>query len=263
MKTQIVLLRVGLGLASAMAHPPSADEIATKSLQAFHYAGQDMSARVVMTLVSKGGQQRVRELTLLRRNSGEDRQKYFLYFHRPAEVRGTALLVSTEPARDADRWLFVPALNLVQRIAARDAESSFVGSDFSYQDVSGRPLEADTRTLLREEAVEGKPCYVMESVPKGRASFTRKLSWIDRATFLPLKEEFYDAQRELFKVFTADKVREVDGLPTATRRTMKNVKRGHSTEVVFQQIKYNVGLTEDVFTERSLRRPPGQWISGD
>ncbi len=44
---------------------------------------------------------------------------------------------------------------------------------------------------------------------------------------------------------------------------MKNVKSGHRTEVVFRQVKYNLGLTEDVFTKRSLRRPPAQWISGE
>jgi outer membrane lipoprotein-sorting protein len=125
--------------------------------------------------------------------------------------------------------------------------------------------------LLREEALDlpaarqagGKPCYVVESIPKSRASFTRKLAWMDGTSFLPLKEEYYDAQKELFKVFTADEVRDVDRVPTITKRTMKNVKSGHRTEVVFKQVKYNVGLAEDVFTERSLRRPPAQWVSTD
>jgi outer membrane lipoprotein-sorting protein len=228
-----------------------------------------MTARVVMTLVTASGEQRVRDMTMLRRNGEAGRQKYFLYFHSPADVRGTAFLVNKEPGRDADRWLFIPALNLVQRIAARDAESSFVGSDFSYEDISGRLLTLDTRKLLREETLDlpaakqasGKPCYVIESVPKSRASFTRKLAWIERTSFLPLKEEYYDAQKELFKVFTADELRDVDGVPTITKRTMKNVKSGHRTEVVFRQVKYNVGLPEDLFTERALRRPPTQWIS--
>src|SRR3970282_657567 len=121
-----------------------------------------------------------------------------------------------------------------------DAESSFVGSDFSYEDISGRLLTLDTHKLLREETLDSRPCYVIESVPKSRASFTRKLAWIERASFLPLKEEYYDAQKELFKVFTADEVSRaggMDGLPTITKRTMKNVKSGHRTEVVFRQIK--------------------------
>jgi outer membrane lipoprotein-sorting protein len=280
----LTLLSPLLAAAPLQAQTPSADEIAEKSQQAFHYAGQDMSARVVMTLVTTGGEQRVRDMTMLRRNGDAGRQKYFLYFHSPADVRGTAFLVNKEPGRDADRWLFLPALNLVQRIAARDAESSFVGSDFSYEDISGRLLTLDTHKLLREETLDlpaarqaglpapeprqagGKPCYVMESVPKSRASFTRKLAWIERASLLPLKEEYYDAQKELFKIFTADEVSRIggmDGLPTITKRTMKNVKSGHRTEVIFRQVKYNVGLTEDVFTERSLRRPPAQWISGE
>jgi outer membrane lipoprotein-sorting protein len=249
----------------------TADEIAARSQQAFYYARQDMSARVVMTLVTAGGQQRVRDMSMLRHNSetaasasrSDGRQKYFLLFHSPADVRGTAFLVWKEPGRDADRWLFVPALNLVQRIAARDAESSFVGSDFSYDDISGRPLTADTRQLLREESLDGKPCYVVESVPKGRAGFTRKLAWIDRTTFLPLKEEYYDAQKQLSRVFTADEMRNVDGVPTVVRRTMKNVKSGHHTEVVFREVRYNVGLTDEVFTERSLRRPPAPWVSAE
>jgi hypothetical protein len=188
------------------AQTASADEIAQKSQQAFHYAGQDMAARVVMTLVGKSGDQRVRDMTMLRRNGEAGRQKYFLYFHSPADVRGTAFLVAKEPGRDADRWLFIPALNLVQRIAACDAESSFVGSDFTYEDVSGRPLTLDTRKLLRQETLGGKSCYVVESIPKSRASFTRKLAWIDHTSFLPLKEEYYDAQKALFKVFTADEL---------------------------------------------------------
>ena len=271
MKRMITCLLPLLGALSLGGQTPSADEIADKSQQAFSYAGQDMVARVVMTLVTARGEQRVRDLTLLRRNGDGGRQKYFLYFHSPADVRGTAFLVGKEPGRDADRWLFIPAINLVQRIAARDAESSFVGSDFSYEDVSGRPLPADSRKLLREESLDlpaarqagGRACYVIESVPKTRASFTRKLAWIDRANFLPLKEEYYDAQQTLFRVFTADEVRDADGLPTVTKRTMKNVKSGHRTEVVFTQVKYNAGLGEDVFTERALRRPPAPWISGD
>jgi len=246
----------------------TADDIAAKSQQAFYYAGEDLSARVLMTLTTANGQQRVRDMTMLRRNSdpattagADSRQKYFMYFRSPADVRGTAFLVWKEPGRDADRWLFVPALNLVQRIAARDAESSFVGSDFSYEDVSGRPLAADTHQLLREESLNGKPCYVIESVPKNRAGFTRKLAWIDRTTFLPLKEEYYDAQQQLARVFSADEVREVDGIPTIVKRTMKNVKSGHHTAVEFRDVRYHAGLTDEVFTERSLRRPPAPWIS--
>lgn len=237
--------------------------IVGRSVEAFYAAGSDLAVRVKMTLLTKGGQQRVRELTMLRKNGPEGNQKFFLYFHSPADIRGTVFMVYKVPLKDDDRWLFIPAINLVNRIAARDSRSSFVGSDFTYEDVSGRDVSADTHRLLREERVgegAGREAYVIESVPKTAAEYARKLAWIDKATFLPLKEEYYDVQGALYKVFTADQVEEVQGFPTVVRRTMANVKSGHRTEVTFESVRYNVGLEEGLFTERSLRKPPDRWV---
>lgn len=237
-----------------------ATEIMQKSQTAFYEAGQEMKARVKMMLRTREGQQRLRELTMLRKNFPAGEQKYFLYFHSPADVSGTAFMVYKYPNREDDRWLFIPALNLVQRVAARDSRSSFVGSDFSYEDISGRDLEADTHRVLRNEVLGSRQTVVIESVPTREADYAKKLSWIEQATFLPLKEEHYDLQGALYKVFTADEIREVQSIPTVTKRTMTNVKTGHKTEVLFETIAYNVGLGDDIFTERTLRRPPEKWL---
>ena len=171
-----------------------------------------------------------------------------------------SFMVYKYPNKDDDRWLFIPSINLVNRIAARDSRSSFVGSDFTYEDVSGRDIEADTYKYIKEETLQGKPCHVIESTPKSPTEYIRKISWIDKTTYLPLKEEYYDVQGALYKVFTAEKVEMVGGLPAVTKRTMSNVKSGHKTEVVFEGIAYNVGLSDDLFSERYLRKPPEKWI---
>lgn len=238
----------------------SALEIVKKSQQAFFYPGEDMKTRVRMTLINKEGQQRLRALTMLRKNYKEGNQKYFIYFHNPGDVRGTSFMVFKYPGKDDDRWIFIPAINLVNRIAAKDARSSFVGSDFTYEDVSGRDIEADDHFLLKEEKLDGKDCYVIESKSRTEAEYTRKVSWIEKASFIPLKEEYYDIQGALYKVFTADEVKDVQGLPTITKRTMKNVKTGHRTGVVFEEVTYKIGITDDLFTERYLRKPPEKWI---
>jgi len=243
---------------AALAEDPAS--LVRQSQAAFHYAGIDLKARVKMTLLTKEGQQRLRDLMMLRKNEAGGNQRYFLYFHGPADVRGTVLMVYKYPNQEDDRWLFIPALNLVQRVAARDSRSSFVGSDFSYEDVSGRDVEADTHKVLRAEALESRQTVVIESVPTREADYAKKLSWIEQVTFLPLKEEYYDVQGALYKVFTADEIRDVQGLPTVTKRTMTNVKTGHKTEVVFENVAYNVGLGEDIFTERALRKPPEKWL---
>ena len=246
--------------AQGTASPP-ADEIMRRAQQAFYYTGQDFAAKVGMRLVDKTGRERRRSLSMLRLNAKQGHnQKYYMYFHAPADVRGTAFLVWKYPDKDDDRWLFIPAIKLVTRIAARDNQSSFVGSDFTYEDVSGRDLGADAHKLLREEAIAGRDCYVVESNPKAASAFSRKVSWIDKTSFLPVKEEYYDVQNELFRVFTADEVKEIKGHPTAVRRTMKNLKSGHYTEVVFENVDYDAGLEEGLFSERSLQTPPARWI---
>ena len=105
---------------------------------------------------------------------------------------------------------------------------------------------------------------MVQSTPKGAADFSRKLSWIDKTSWLPQKEEYYDAQNQLARVFTADKT-EATGAngktyPTVVKRTMKNVRSGHRTEVVFESVSYDIGIAMDVFTERSLQQAPEKWI---
>lgn len=256
-----VCVVAGAGVRAQGTQSPPAEEIMRRLQQAFFYAGQDFAAKVGMRLVDKGGRERRRSLTMLRLNAKEGRsQKYYMYFHAPADVRGTAFLVWKYPDKDDDRWLFIPAIKLVTRIAAKDNQSSFVGSDFTYEDVSGRDLGADAYKLVREEAMAGRDCYVVESNPKTASAFSRKVSWVDKTSFLPVKEEYYDVQNDLFRVFTADEVKDIEGHPTAVRRTMKNLKSGHYTEVVFENVDYDAGLEEGLFSERSLQSPPARWI---
>lgn len=265
MRTSMAFLIAMLGWLGQVERLPAqgaldANAIIARVQEAFYYPGADLKARVVMTLVSATGQTRLRELTMLRRNDKGGDQQYFIYFHQPADVRGMTFLVLKYPRRDDDRWLFVPAINLVRRLAARDSAQSFVGSDFTYEHVSGRDPESDRHTLRGEETRRGKDCYVVDSEARAPAEYTRKVAWIDKAAWLPVEEEYYDVRGELFKVFTADEIRDVSGHPTLVKRTMKNVKSGHRTEVVFTDIAYDLGIEPDVFSERFLREPPRRWI---
>jgi len=250
---------------------PKPEEIIAKSRLAFYYAADDMKVKILMELVDKDGRKRIRELTMLRKddqNGGQPsfaeaskgRQKYFIYFHQPADVKDMTFMVYKYPDKDADRWLFIPAIDLVKRIAANDKFSSFVGSDFTYEDVSGRNPDEDAHTFLRKDQLDGRDCFVVESTPKQVSEYAKRISWIDITNFLPLKEEFYDKQNELYRQFEAGEIQVIDGIPTITKRVVKNLKSGHWTEVSFAEIKYNLGIEDDIFSERYLRRPPVQWI---
>src|SRR3989304_3171212 len=201
----LLLVFLTVAINPTLLHAEDAADIIKKSQDAFFAQGKDMKARVKMTLLSKSGQQRLRELTMLRKNGTGGEQKYFMYFHNPGDVRGTSFMVYKYPGKDDDRWIFIPSINLVNRIAAKDSRSSFVGSDFTYEDVSGRDIEADNHKYIREESLQGKPCHVIESTPKNPTEYIKKISRVDRGPYLRRREQKCQFQPSLDRVFTADK----------------------------------------------------------
>lgn len=266
MKTNIITLTiVAITLmltGSLMAQ--DAQEIMKKSHMAYYYAGDDGVAEVHMTIKRSSGKERERIFTMLRKDIEDGgRQKYYTYFKTPSDVSRMTFMVWKNTEGNDDRWLYVPAVDLVKRISADDKNSSFVGSDFSYEDVSGRRWTEDTHQLISDsDTLDGRPVYVIESKPidKGYGGYATKKSFIDKENFLPLKEEYYDDKGDLIRVFRSEKVEVIDGIPTVTTRSMENVKKDQKTTIVFENIKYNVGIDDDVFTERYLKTPPRQYI---
>lgn len=258
----VMVPAIVVGLTPSVARAqPAGQEIASRSLEAFYYAGDDMRVRVSMTLINPQDKKRRRELTMLRRDFGSaGDQRYYVFFHAPADVKGMTFMVWKYPGKEDDRWIFIPSIKMVRRIAANDKRSSFVGSDFTYQDVSGRDVGDETHELLRSEDLGGRPCFVLESRPKGRADYARRVSWVDKERWLPLREEYFDARGDQVREFMADEVEAVGSHWMVTKRTMRNLQTGHRTEVMFKDVAFDVGLEEQLFTERFLRRPPRQWI---
>ena len=231
------------------------DEIVKKANQAAYYQGADGKAAVTMTITNKKGQTRERQFNILRKDvEGGGDQFYFVYFKRPTDVRKMAYLVHKKVGKDDDRWLYLPALSLVNRIAAGDKRTSFVGSDFLYEDVSGRGLDEDTHSLV--ETTEEH--YVIKNVPKEpeTVEFSYFTVAIDRKNFIPMKMSFYDKSDTLYRIIESKEVKEIQGLPTVTKSLVKDLKSGSQTEMIFSKVQYDLGLKETLFTERYLQRPP-------
>jgi hypothetical protein len=235
---------------------PDVQTIVNKANLAAYYQGDDGKAKVKMTITNKQGQKREREFIILRKDvkDGGD-QKYFVYFQRPADVREMAYMVHkhADVKKDDDRWLYLPALSLVKRIAAGDKRTSFVGSDFLYEDVSGRSLEEDTHELIETT----DELFVVKNVPKKpeTVEFSYFNVAIDRKTYVPMKMEFYDKQGKLYRVIESKKVEVIQKFPTVVKSVVSDLKTGSKTEMEFSNVKYNIKL-KDIFQERYLHRPP-------
>jgi len=239
-----------------------ATELMKKSHLAYYYAANDGLAEVNMTLIDKNGKERIRTFTMLRldiTDGGE--QNYYTYFKKPSDVSRLTFMVHKSPDSNDKRWIYVPAVDLVKPISADDKNSSFVGSDFSYEDVSGRHWSEDNHTLKVDGTLDEKPVYIIESIPKeAYKGFSRKVTYLDKKTLLPLKEEYFDAKDNNIRNFTALKIEEINGNPTITIRSMENLKKHSKTIVEFTSIKYDIGITKDIFTERYLKNPPRNYI---
>jgi hypothetical protein len=264
-----MLLGLVLPVQMAVAQDQSAAEVMERSNSAYYSAGADAKGRLSMELIDPDGGKRVRVITMLRKNQEDAKsQKYFIYFHEPGDVRRLTFMIWKYPGKEDDRWIYIPAIDLIRRIAAEDKYSSFVGSDFSYEDISGRDVAEDTHTILREVKLGDRYSIVIESIPLSEAAFTKRISWIDRENFLPLKADYYDAQNQLQRIFTADIIEDIavgEGddrriYPTVMKRTMRNARTGHRTEVYVESVSYDLDLEDADFSERRMRRPPRNWI---
>lgn len=249
-----LLLSIFILLPALVMAAPSAEEIVARANQASYYAGKDGRADITMTISAPNGSTRSRQFTMLRLTDQGDDQKFYVYFKAPADVRKMAFLVWKNSSRDDDRWLWLPALNLKKRIAPGDKRTSFVGSDFFYEDVSGRGTEEDNHQLIEET----DSAYVLRSEPKDVDSveFAWYQVWIDKQNYLPLKAIYYDRQGQAYRQVEALQVEVVDGHPTVVEAKASDLRAGTSTLNQFTNISYDNGLNPRIFTERFLRRPP-------
>jgi outer membrane lipoprotein-sorting protein len=276
MKTITGLLLTILALTSAQGWcaegrlPPPVEEIVARSNHAALYQGDDCKGAVDMTITDKQGRVRKRRFNTLRMNadSRDMDQKYFVYFLAPADVRKMVFMVHKHAALDSDddRWMYLPSLDLVKRIAASDKRTSFVGSHFLYEDISGRSPEEDEHVLIG--ATEDH--YIVDNIPKDKEAveFSHYVAAIDKATFLPVKMEYYKNSQRPYRVMEVLDVSlvesERDGrpqvYPTVTRSVVRDLENGGNTEMVFSKVQYNLGLSDSVFSERYLRHAPKEAV---
>ncbi|MBU0486012.1 MAG: outer membrane lipoprotein-sorting protein [Proteobacteria bacterium] len=234
---------------------PAVDEIINRANLAAYYGGDDGRAEVVMTITDSQNRARVREFIILRldqKDGGE--QKFYVYFTKPTDFKRTVFMVHKHMDRDDDRWMYLPKLALVKRIAGSDKRTSFVGAHFFYEDVSGRSVDEDTHELIEETADR----YVVKNTPKNPADveFSSYTVWIDKKNFMPMKAEYLDKEGRRSRVVEALEVKDIQGFPTVTKSRVQDLVSGGETISEFKNIKYNIGLQDNIFTERYLKKPP-------
>ncbi len=246
----------------------SADDIVHRANKASYYQGQDGRVQAKMTIKDDKGRVRHREMIILRKDMSETdalennayrgEQKLYVYFTHPADVNKMALLVWKELTANDERWLYLSSLDLVRRIAASDKRTRFVGSDFYYEDISGRNVDEDRHELI--ETTDNY--YLIKNTPNNplTVEFNYYKMYIHKETFIPVQVEYYDVKGDQYRVAKTLKVETIQGFPTVTKSSMEDLKTGGKTVMEYNQVEYDIGLTNDIFSERYLRNPPQEFL---
>jgi hypothetical protein len=217
----------------------------------------DNTAEMLMILKNKHGQESKRELRVRTLEVDGDGDKSLTIFDTPRDVSGTAFLTFTHKVGDDDQWLYLPALKRVKRISSRNKSGSFMGSEFAYEDISSQEVEKYTYKWIRDEAYDGKECFVIERYPvdKKNSGYTRQVVWIDKAEYRECKIDYYDRKSSLLKTLTIKGYKQyLDRYWRADEMGMVNHQTGKSTRLVWSNYSFRTGLKDGDFNKNSLKR---------
>lgn len=216
---------------------------------------ETVSTRSRMVITAKDGTTTERVIDQFSKEDASGKLRTIIVFQQPASVRNTRFLTMENTEGGDDRWIFLPSLGRVRRIASSEGGGSFMGTDFAYDDMSLQTRDAalDTHRLLREEAAGGRDCYVIESVPKNAGFlYSKYVMWIDKETKIPWKAELYDKRGSLIKLTEILEAKDVQGQLTPSVTKMTTIAEGTSTTIYMDIIKYNDPIPDGVFTTSYL-----------
>lgn len=216
----------------------------------------DSQSSVTMILRNSQGEESVREMRMKNLEVSDDGDKGLTIFDKPKDVKGTAFLNFSHITKSDDQWLYLPALKRVKRISSRNKSGPFMGSEFSYEDLSSFEIEKYTFKLLGEEQVNGLDCYKIEQIPTDKYSgYTRQVTWLDKEHFRAQKVDFYDRKKSHLKTLTfQDYKLYLDKYWRPMAMNMTNHQTKKSTDLKTAKLEFKTGLKESDFNKATLKR---------
>ena len=235
---------------------------------------QDYQSTGDVWLISKGGFKRhrkfLRSRIILNRESDGMDYKDMVVFTEPASAKGLAILTWTyiNPKKEQDAWLWLPSLRKIRRISQSQADDSFMGTDFTTEEITLRRWEDETYEIIENKKFEGYhseftgktyyeglDCYVVEAKPKRKDwYYSKRVVWIDKNTGASIFDEIYDPVERKARTLFREYQEYQKGYLPQTLLECKDLRTGHMTVITFDEIKFDSGLKEGLFTEKTLMR---------
>jgi len=238
-----------------------AKQIVDRSFQSTKLAGSEMLS--TMTIIDSRGRERIRKIATVSKlyDNGET-EKRLIRFLSPADVKGTGLLTFDYETKDDDMWLFMPALRKTRRIVSTEKAKNFMGSEFTYADMTPPILDNFTYEILGEEDVSGTSCWKIQMMPfdedvADENGFSKRITFIAKQDYVIRKAIYYDLDGELHKELAVENVKEIDTENhkyRPMRMVMVNEQNGRKSVLNVDEIQFNPEVKDDFFTTRYLER---------
>ncbi len=216
----------------------------------------DSKSSVTMTLKNRNGEVATRALRAKTLETQSDGDKLLIIFDQPRDVKGTVFLSFSHAAQPDDQWLYLPALKRVKRIASKDKSGSFMGSEFSYEDLSSREVEKFSYKYVRDETLNNAAHFVVEAYPSYSASgYNRQVIWFEKLSYRIGKIEFYSRSNSLLKTLNASNFQQYKSKYwRAGQLKLVNHSSGKETTLDFSDYQFGNGFTARDFNKNSLKR---------
>lgn len=222
--------------------------------------GNTLEQDIFMILIDKNGKKRVREIKSYEKKHGLGEYK-IMYFKSPTDIKNTAFLTHEykDKNKEEKQWLYLPAIKKVKRIPSANKSSSFMGSDFSYFDMTKRNLDEYTYKILKETRVRGHKVWVIQAIAKTEKEI-KKSGYIK--SILLIRQDNYVGVRGIFsmknnktKFLDVREMHDQNGIWIYDKVSM-TTKKGreilHSTLLINSNIRLNTPIEDVVFTVRRL-----------
>jgi hypothetical protein len=255
MKKRFVLLSTLILITFFRSYPQDARLIAGKATNAINFESSEMVT--TLKIYDDKGNTRIRQVINATRKSGE-KTMTLIKFLSPADVKGTSLLIYDYENKDDDMWIYLPALRKSRRIISSEKGKSFMGSEFSNADMSKPNMDDFTYSIEGSENLNGKDCWKIESTGKTDEikmdnGYSRKISWIEKTTYLTLKTVYYDLSGNDAKIMTlSDYRKQNNGKYFAFAMQMENLINHRESEIIIDKFQLGSRLGEDDFSVASL-----------
>jgi hypothetical protein len=208
-----------------------------------------------LVLIDRNGNRRTRKVEMYTKHT-EHGENSYIEVLSPADVSGIRFLTIAREGEDEQR-IFLPALGTSRRISGSGKKGRFLGSDIYYYDLEDYDFEEFRYEYVGENTFDGKPCDLIETVPKDpNDPYSRMIQWISKDDHFAYKVEMYHKSdpRKLLKTMLIIDVLKKEGVIMPTRMVVENHTDDHKTLLMYEDIRINVGIDEEIFTIRYLER---------